>query len=71
MKTKNDSLDSMVRDFTSVHPRSKSGVRKRILASYRERILIEVLVKLEGAKDVKEARHLVKDMITINVNKNL
>ena len=80
MKTKNDSLDTMVRDFTSVVPRSKSEVRKRILAYkgkvvdkmigylplYREKILIEVLAKLEGAEDAKMARHLVKEMIIIN-----
>ena len=57
-----DSLDTMVRDFTSVYPRSKSGVRKRLLA-YREKILIEVLAKLEGAEDVKTARHFLKNMI--------
>ena len=61
-QTHNDSLSTMVRDFTSIYPRSKSGVRKRLLA-YREKILIEVLAKLEGAKDVKTARHLVKEMV--------
>ena len=77
MKTKNDSLDSMVRDFTSIVPRNKSEVKKRIFSYkekainkiidyfplYRERILIEVLAKLEGAEDAKTARHLVKEMI--------
>ena len=61
-KSHNDSLDAMVRDFTSVYPRPKSEVRMRILA-YREKILIKVLAKLEGAEDAKEARHLVKDII--------
>ena len=61
-QTHNDSLSTMVRDFTSIYPRSKSGVRKRLLA-YREKILIKVLAKLEGAEDAKEARHIVKAMI--------
>ena len=44
-----DSIDEMVRDFTSVIPRAKSEVRERItnlLSNQKKEILEEVLVEL-------------------------
>lgn len=44
-----DTLDSLTRDFTTVHPKSKAEVRRRLMA-YRKSVIEACVVELRHLK---------------------